>query len=754
MIPLLLASLSPSFAARADGPVVSLVASITLGVGRGVSSVTYDPHNGDVYVTNYFSDSVTVMKEADDSFVTTIRVGQGPYRAAYDPANGRIYIADYLSGDISIIDGSNNSLVGHVKTYPELEMGALTHDATQGFPTCLAVAQGSNEVFFLADQILYNESSGLYYSAPSPFLWFLDTSDNSVETYPSPFVDASGGAVPPSSIFYDPANGRVQMSAASSGWAYFAAFDPETGAFFDDVKANVTAQSLATYDPVDGFIYVSESGSAGSILAFNPATQVATALVTGLQSSGDIVYDYNDNLAYAEGMKQGSATPSIYVIDCASNSISKVIPAPAFGDLEYVPDDGRVYLNGPSTLVVDAASGNVIATVSSLPPITEGQLAYVGSDGHLFVADGASLWLLDGNSRVVRTFQYNGGLAAAAYDPSRGLLYVLDGEQGELYVVDSTTYQVERSVLLGQGASPGPYDMAYDPADDCIYVLQSGIVKVVGASNLTVLATVRVGSQPSSVAYDPSDGRIYITDSLTDCVYILDESNDQVVATIPSSPLPASLINETVSIAFSPSGGLAFMSNEGSATVSVLDTSLGVVNSTIYVDPSPGQIAYDGSANRAYVATVAGVDVIDAKEYSLVGAIPLGTPSGAIVYNPADGCLYVAEASQDAVGVIDTASDMLVATVEVGATPVRMAVDSSKDVVYVVNEGLDTVSALSSKPAGQPVPEFPGPIVSVALGSSTGLGLALSERTRHRQRNRGSALRRDGRQTAAARRGE
>lgn len=77
----------------------------------------YDPANREIYVTDYFSDKVSVfngMDPMESCPIQNLTVGSGPGAGfnpmVYDPANGNVYVLNFRSGNISVIQG--NTVLG------------------------------------------------------------------------------------------------------------------------------------------------------------------------------------------------------------------------------------------------------------------------------------------------------------------------------------------------------------------------------------------------------------------------------------------------------------------------------------------------------------------------------------------------------------------------------------------------------------------------------------------------------------------
>src|SRR5436190_23060219 len=74
----------------------------TIPVGGNPAGVAYNSGNGYVYVTNPFSDIVSVINGT--TVVATVPVGYNPSGVAYDSGNGYVYVANYGSYTSSMTD--------------------------------------------------------------------------------------------------------------------------------------------------------------------------------------------------------------------------------------------------------------------------------------------------------------------------------------------------------------------------------------------------------------------------------------------------------------------------------------------------------------------------------------------------------------------------------------------------------------------------------------------------------------------------
>jgi YVTN family beta-propeller protein len=66
--------------------------SATTPVGDYPFGIEYNPSNDNIYVTNYFSSTVSVISGSTNSVIDTILVGRGPIWLEYVPSNNQIYV--------------------------------------------------------------------------------------------------------------------------------------------------------------------------------------------------------------------------------------------------------------------------------------------------------------------------------------------------------------------------------------------------------------------------------------------------------------------------------------------------------------------------------------------------------------------------------------------------------------------------------------------------------------------------------------
>lgn len=146
-----------------------------------------------------------------------------------------------------------------------------------------------------------------------------------------------------------------------------------------------------------------------------------------------------------------------------------------------------------------------------------------------------------------------------------------------------------------------------------------------------------------------------------------------------------------------------------------------VILATVQVGRGPLGIAIAGDGSRVYVANSASdtVAVIDGTSNQVVATVDAGKSPHDVAVAPNSGRLYMANtglhdvklirkrllglfsvpqyAPQFAVGVLDTATDQVIANIIVGTNPWRLAVNEKTGRVYVANYGSHSVSVIDEQ---------------------------------------------------------
>ncbi len=204
-------------------------------------------------------------------------------------------------------------------------------------------------------------------------------------------------------------------------------------------------------------------------------------------------------------------------------------------------------------------------------------------------------------------------------------------------------------------------------------------MSVIDTATDLVTDTIPVGSGSIGVAVSPDGSRVYVTNLNSNTVSVIDTATGQVTDTIPVGISPEG-------VAVSPDGSRVYVTNQCASssssnctngTVSVIDTASGLVTASIPVGSEPIGVAVSPDGSHVYVTnfgsnTVSVIDMATAVTATIpVGTHPIGvavSSDGSHVY-VASQCAIGGNCANGTVSVIDTASDSVLTTINVGVQP-------------------------------------------------------------------------------------
>ena len=73
-----------------------------------------DPAGTKVFVTNFFSQNVSVIDTATNEVISTVKVGIFSHGIAVDPDGKKVYVTNLLNSYVSVIDTATNTVIATV----------------------------------------------------------------------------------------------------------------------------------------------------------------------------------------------------------------------------------------------------------------------------------------------------------------------------------------------------------------------------------------------------------------------------------------------------------------------------------------------------------------------------------------------------------------------------------------------------------------------------------------------------------------
>ena len=309
--------------------------------------------------------------------------------------------------------------------------------------------------------------------------------------------------------------------------------------------------------------------------------------------------------------------------------------------------------------------------------------------------------------------------------PGRDVLAVVTGSNFNpraLHLIDVATRTLKQTI----GIANSFVGVAFNPSGSTIYVGggASNDVKMFSRTangTFSPAGTIPIaGAAPSGLSLSPDGRRLYVALNMTHEVAAIDTATSTVVRRIPVGIYPYTTIT-------SVDGSKVYVSNWGgrvpgpgdftdglfpvvvdrrtgipvSGTVSVIDTASAAVVKTIDVGLHPTGMALSPSGDRVYVTNANSdtVSVLDTASDAVVKTLHvgefgpghepvLGSSPNAVTVSPDGRALYVANASQNAVAVVDVdapESDAVRGLIPTGWYPTAVALNATGDELFIAS---------------------------------------------------------------------
>jgi len=706
--------------------------SITIS-DSAVNGIEINPTNKKMYVANSAINKISVIDVDPNNIETTynteidtIDVGVTPIGVGVDEINNRIFVSNKDEGTLSVIDGSSDTVVKTIPTDTStatprpkgLDVHSVTGKAyvvnagigsVQGTVSVIDFEDNSPPVARAGPDQVVNEGT----------LVTLDGS-GSLDSEGDPF---SFGWVEVPSLFPS-----VTLSDPTSSTPTFTAplVDADRLITFSLIVADpalsipdfvnvivkdttsFTVSSTLTDGVVSGNQIIGDvfAGSTYSLRIDNPVDALPNAelqqlvLGVGVDDTG-VNFEFTESPQVLPGTPEPDINTVLFFDLTLAGATADFSQAINF-DTEKLPK---------IQFLIDKNFEPSPEGFKPAPRFTDDCL-----DVQLqLFDDGTGQWEQEGNSLVANTnkiYVSNVGLGATP---------------GTLSVIDGSTNNLIDTITVGLA----PKIIAFDQSTNRIYVANqgSGTVSVIDGSTNSVLAVIPVGlsplSNPIKPVVNPITGLIYVSNQVIPTVSVIDGN--------PGSPTENTVIAE---IPVEVSSGIdvdttlnkIYVANGFRSIVSVIDgdPSSGTYNTVIATIsvPLPTGLIIDSSNNRAYASNFddRSVTVIDTTTDTVIATIQVGSSPSNLDFNPTTNRLYVANQASGSVSIIDTTINAEITRVETGIAPFDVAANPNTNRIYVANRGSGTVSVIDGMP-GSPTENQ---VIDTITGFSTNFGVVLN----------------------------
>lgn len=315
---------------------------------------------------------------------------------------------------------------------------------------------------------------------------------------------------------YYPEGAEVTLRATPDGASFFAGWSGSACEGTDTCKIIIYRDTtvnaaFADTSASDSLLLLDRDGHAISII--DTTTEAVTTLASGQSLSAFVAVPSGDRAYVAD-----STDNSVSLIDMASRAIIDTIPVGnAPSDLVINPTGTKLYVinGGEGTIsVIDAVESTVTATIPT--DTTQSVLALDPEERYLYLASGEVISvrspetgdliaeiLVNDKSSSTDPVDENMKLAVS---PGGTHIYATTGAR--LVVIDISTREVTETIPIGTG----PHALAVHPSGEKVYVTNGtdGTLSVIDRATYTAY-TLSTGPAPSALTLSPAGDRLYVT---------------------------------------------------------------------------------------------------------------------------------------------------------------------------------------------------------------------------------------------------
>ena len=275
----------------------------------------------------------------------------------------------------------------------------------------------------------------------------------------------------------------------------------------------------------------------------------------------------------------------------------------------------------------------------------------------------------------------------------REYAYISNGGSNTVTVLDLVNMRQDRVIAVGAG----PSGLAVNPRRNEVYVVNSGsgTVSVINAETNPVAATIRVQRKPYFIDVDTRGERAYVANSGSNNVSVLDLARRREIGVIGAGEGPgmARISNDGKSVV---------ISNRASGSVSIADARSLQVRSSFDHCPGATDVMILPDSSKAFITCSAGHQIMVIGLAHSNGSEPrpadvglsildVGQTPVHLALKPDGGEAFVSNYDSDTISELTTSTNEVGGAYLMGTHPVRGLVSADNSLLYVSNFGAGRV---------------------------------------------------------------
>jgi len=289
----------------------------------------------------------------------------------------------------------------------------------------------------------------------------------------------------------------------------------------------------------------------------------------------------------------------------------------------------------------------------------------------------------------------------------REYAYVANSGSNTVTILDVVNLRRDREIAVG----PNPTGVAASPTRNEVYVVNSGdgaangSVSVIDAQTNAVAATISVHKKPYFIDVSADGHRGYVANAGSNNVSVLDLDTRKQIATIGVGEAPGvariSPDGETLLVTNRVGGGVTLIDGRTLKVRSVFAGCPGATDAVILPDSSKGFIACS-AGHQVMVLALARAARPNSpppteleKSDRLLDLLDVGQSPINLAMKPDGGEIFVSNFASDTVSEIGTGNNEVGGATLIGAHPARGIVSADNSLLYISNFSANTVGVYS-----------------------------------------------------------
>jgi YVTN family beta-propeller protein len=368
---------------------------------------------------------------------------------------------------------------------------------------------------------------------------------------------------------------------------------------------------------------------------------------------------------------------SVYVIDGAGHGVLAVVPVGGYAyDLCFNPVTRRIYCaSSDSVTAIDASADTVVAAVYVPTGARKMCCNWLGNKVYCADESEGLVYVIDGESNRILTHMYvSENPGQMLYNPLSNRVYCPDESYYDVGIIDAGADTLVRWITMGASHM----GLCMNPPDNELYVTDGSLDRlfVICGTGDSLKSRTDIGADPRSPVYDSVANRVYVVCKGIDSLVAIDAAGDTVVNRVRVGHSPAGLCIDTRQ-------RRAFVAHWDSRDVHVLDVPDDTVIADIDFWFGPASLSYCTGADKLYCGsgTDARLAAVDGIDLVATGYLDVPVVVSDMLYTEDYGKVYCGCQSpyEQTLVAIDCAGDSVVAEIEAGVGPHRLAYRPPRD---------------------------------------------------------------------------